>query len=112
MGKVLVCNDTNFQTNSLLQEVVFCRLRMFDSDASFAYSRILNVKLLAQSEVSIFPNPASEQVAISGNSPIYGFRLVSQTGKILLESGQNGESRITLPLTKIPPGLYVVQILG
>jgi hypothetical protein len=90
----------------------FYRLRMIDRDGSFAYSRILNVKFRAENEVRVFPNPASEKVAISCSSPMYGFRLVSQTGKVLLESAQNATGRINMPITNIPPGLYVVQILG
>lgn len=90
----------------------FYRLRMIDRDGSFAYSRILNVKFLNENEVSVFPNPASGEVAISGSVPMTDVRLVSQSGKVLLESAQNGVSRINLPLTTVPPGLYLVQILG
>lgn len=71
-------------------------------------SRNLNV-------LSVYPNPAKDQVNIVANaneSGNYSAQLIDQSGRtILVKEGNltNGFSEVNMPLTNVPAGIYILQ---
>ncbi|MCE7044314.1 T9SS type A sorting domain-containing protein [Dyadobacter sp. CY312] len=91
------------------------RLKMIDratdrQDGSFAYSRIVSVKMDARSDISLYPNPGYENVTVTSKIPVSAYKLVSATGQVIKEKQEQNQSLIHVPLAKVPPGIYVMQL--
>jgi len=65
--------------------VVYYRLKQKDIDGRFTYSAIILVKLTDKTEISLYPNPASDIINISGWKNIAQMQLYDISGKKLNE---------------------------
>jgi hypothetical protein len=88
----------------------YYRLKMVDNDGHYSYSRIINLVASAnQSELSLYPNPASGQVLVSHPSRADDAQLsvVDMTGKLIkwvTASRNTKETKINI--RGFVPGLY------
>jgi hypothetical protein len=93
------------------------RLEMVDKDGSTAYSTVVAVRIGLATSVSIYPNPASNNVNVvlggsaTGNVSI---RLLNSTGQLLLEKTVSNAAGMTVPLTisNFPQGDYLIVVVG
>jgi hypothetical protein len=116
LGKVLVKNENSLQRKYDFSDlkpfggINFYRLKMVDKDDTFTYSHISKLNFDLNTEIAIYPNPASNQLYFSGVN--------SKTFKELVLTDLNGRSvyasRTLLPdgldVSKIPHGLYLLNL--
>lgn len=91
----------------------YYRLRMVDKDGTFAYSNVRSVTFegLAESTLSVFPNPASDRLYVS-NAEINKLKtltIVAQNGKELITSPVSTSG---VSIKSLQPGLYLVKLLS
>ena len=67
---------------------------------------------IANSEIVISPNPATDFVSIQGVSPNAEVRILDLSGKLLIESLARSEGVLNLDVRAIPEGNYLVVING
>lgn len=67
---------------------------------------------IANSEIVISPNPATDFVSIQGVSPNTEVRILDLSGKLLIESLTRSEGVLNLDVRAIPEGNYLVVING
>ena len=65
---------------------------------------------IANSEIVISPNPATDFVSIQGVSPNTEVRILDLSGKLLIESLTRSEGILNLDVRAIPEGNYLVVI--
>ncbi|UAY52025.1 T9SS type A sorting domain-containing protein [Ferruginibacter albus] len=100
----------NFNCNNLIYGQTYFRLKQIDIDGSFEYSSIVSVKnYCTTSFITIFPNPASNSVHITG--------LINSTNNIKLtnESGATIKNWINTPerdfdISSLAKGIYFITI--
>ena len=92
---------------------VLYRLRQVDFDGTFDYSSIVAVRLPAASSVSLFPNPATRTLFLSGRVPGRAYRITDVTGRTLLSGrlADTARPRIDLPVS-LATGVYFLHFEG
>ena len=79
----------------------------------FKYAgRPRSTQQIANSEIVISPNPATDFVSIQGVSPNTEVRILDLSGKLLIESLARSEGVLNLDVRAIPEGNYLVVING
>jgi len=107
----------SFLDESNLENVVYYRLKQIDLDGKFEYSKVLIVKSINKSLVSIFPNPAKlDELKFNinnANNPNFNLEIIDLNGNLLfskkvevLTKNQN------LQLINLKPGSYFMRILN
>jgi hypothetical protein len=94
-------------------EKVLYRLKMFDKDEKYKYSRVLPVLIDCNSiKVSAYPNPVQDgrlYISLTGASGYTESTLLSLSGQLLIKSSiHNGTNYLNT--SAIPNGLYVLNI--
>lgn len=86
------------------------RLKMIDRDATFGYSRIINVKLENVFSLRLFPNPASDKLKIdaSNGARIQKVQFYTLIGKLVYEVASPGEGEVNVQA--MPAGVYTLRI--
>jgi hypothetical protein len=89
----------------------YYRLKMIDLDGTFAYSIIRKLSGEVGAEVTIYPNPVSNELSVLSTTgqTIGKVEVINQNGKVLLT--RNGSS-IASPINvkNLPAGIYLVKI--
>lgn len=85
------------------------RLRMVDSDETFAYSAIRNQYFGRGNEVTVYPNPASDVLFVSDHASLAGLRIINMKGQTLYKS--TGKVERVVSLANLPKGLLIVQLI-
>ena len=105
---------SNYQTKHLspMAGNNYYRLKAVDEDGKFDYSEEKVVKILANQDVVIYPNPANRDVTIklgyvSANAKL---TLVNSIGKSVFERSINGVATYSFPVTSLVLGVYFVRI--
>ncbi|MFP5039881.1 T9SS type A sorting domain-containing protein [Parasediminibacterium sp. JCM 36343] len=116
LGKVAAAGNSSsmlnysYIDNNPLQGTAYYRLQMVDKDGSIAYSNIVSVlgsQLLA---VSVYPNPASSFVTITG-SHIASVQVIDNLGRVVKLLPLKDATNPMLPLSGLPAGVYHLRIL-
>jgi trimeric autotransporter adhesin len=99
--------------------VVYYRLRMVDIDGGFTYSQVVAISLAEiTGRVSIFPNPASQKVTVSINTPVSGkvnWKLTDNTGRIVLQNTyllRQGNNNLQIDISRLSGGVYYLTVSG
>ncbi len=98
-----------------LNGIAYYRLKQTDIDGKFTYSSIASITIedLEKSKVILFPNPARDRLTVKGNPfelisiKIYNVLGVEITANI--EVIEKADSEITLSLSNLPAGVYVLR---
>ncbi len=99
--------------------VVYYRLKQFDDDGRFTYSKIMTVKLKMDAAVvmEVSPNPFVESIKVRYNASQKGIAqisIVNATGKTVMVHQTNinvGNNNILINnLGNLPAGLYIVRL--
>lgn len=112
-GESKVLRNYNYQHATPNNGANYYRLRMVDNDETFAYSTIRSVNFagLAESAISVFPNPASDHLFVN-NAEINKLKtltIVAQNGKELVSSPVSATG---VSIKSLQPGLYLVKLLS
>ncbi len=65
----------------------------------------------AQTQISLYPNPAIDQLTIRGLAKAKLIQVLDLNGRVLSEQQVSGHS-VTLPVGNLKPGLYLVRVDG
>jgi hypothetical protein len=104
---IYIYNDINGL--SLSSANTYYRLKMFDANGKFKYSSIVRVSNGKEILLSVFPNPATDVITISGLNNKDVIRVLSVDGKVLLQQTANVQSMI-MSIEKYKPGTYILQV--
>ena len=99
-------------TNDINQadaQELYYRLQETDIDGKSTYSNIVTCKLSGLSGVTLYPNPADNNMTISGVENYSSLKLYNIAGQYLKFYNINAES-ITVPLTDFLPGIYIAEL--
>ncbi|MEM9261695.1 MAG: T9SS type A sorting domain-containing protein, partial [Bacteroidota bacterium] len=93
------------------------RLRQVDYDGTTAYSELQSVRInpASSSGLSVFPNPAMEQINVSFSENDSGtqIRLIDQAGRVVLTKGISAQTlRTDLLVGDLPRGVYWLRFTG
>jgi hypothetical protein len=100
-----------FDDKQPLMGANYYRLKMIDKDESFAYSSIKKLSGEVGAEVTIYPNPVSNELSVLSTTgqAIGKVEVISQNGKVLItRNGGNIASPINVK--SLPAGTYLVKI--
>lgn len=86
----------------------YYRLKIVDSDGKFSYSIIVSIIIKGKQSMSISPNPAKNYITVSGLKGIGKITIFNSSG-ISVFVANTSASLITIPLSKIAAGLYIVR---
>lgn len=94
----------------------YYRLKIVDNDGNYQYSKTILLRNTASRLVYVYPNPAKNDVNVSlSGMPAgkYNFAVYNVAGKALYTSVYaitNGNQSVSLPLTTVASGVYMVKI--
>lgn len=95
------------------QDVSYYRLKQTDNNGQIAYSDIVTVKIKSVRQISIFPNPAREEITISGFNGVAMdlqiFNLSGQNVTKLTNLENSGLGKITVDVNKLSKGQYIIK---
>jgi hypothetical protein len=90
----------------------FYRLRMVDSDLTFAFSRIQHVSFSAGQQVTVFPNPVSDMLYVKGldQGKIKELSVLNAKGDRVFRSTRSTTQGVNV--SHLPAGVYTVIAKG
>lgn len=109
-GSTLERQVYNYLDKSPKHGVNYYRIKQVDFDGSFSYSKIVSANWVEKPRISIYPNPTSDQLQISGLSSTeqsVQIEVLSMSGKLLL---QQQWQQASINLQHLPPGMYLLRV--
>lgn len=86
------------------------RLKMIDRDETFAFSSVISLKLAKpQTDLSVYPNPASQELMISDSDQISSLTITDLNGRPMVVAGQPLEGKVNV--SRLKTGTYLVRIV-
>jgi len=115
IGRVLADEPYSFTDSAPIIGEGYYRLKVFDENNSFDYSPVAIVKYLLPNSLSVFPNPADDQVnfLFTENHETIHFELFDITGKLIVEGDwENIQAFIAVQLDtqSLVDGVYIYRI--
>ncbi len=88
----------------------YYRIRQVDRDETFSYSRLISLAAPGNSILQAYPNPAGDRTTIEMSAGHTGsvLKLVNTSG-ILLREIEVSQENVTVDLTGLAPGLYLIR---
>lgn len=101
-----------FYDNTISNSKTFYRIKQVDNNLQYSYSPVAQVAAVPyQIAISIFPNPATQQVFIqSKDKLIKTIHVYSANGQLLLTTNVLSITQHTLPLEAFSKGAYTIQV--
>lgn len=102
-------NNYSFSDQSVSSSNEFYRLKMIDIDGAFVYSSI--IKLSSNSsgnQFSVYPNPAKDQLTLSGLQNKGFVEIVTMEGKIFRKINVTAQTQ-TVNTESLAKGIYLVR---
>ncbi len=101
-------NLYSFTDNPLSHQSCFYRLKMIDQDGSFTLSNIIRVKAASTGKLTIFPNPVTNFIRISGSDAKGYVEITNLQGRSLKRISITDTTQ-TLDMTNYPSGMYILK---
>ncbi|SDD50285.1 Por secretion system C-terminal sorting domain-containing protein [Dyadobacter soli] len=92
---------------------LYYRLKMIDTDGSFAYSKVVSVRPDNAQNISIYPNPLVNDKKLSVEMPYTKYLsadLLDTRGNKLKSVTAKSGGKLEMQLSKLPAGTYVLRI--
>ena len=112
-------NFTDPAINTLGAKIVYYRLKQYDIDGQFIYSKIVTLSLDNENTiVKIYPNPVNNELKLSISSPLRDdvkLKIMDASGRLIsLQTKQvaTGSNSFTIDVTKMATGVYYLSIQG
>ncbi len=87
----------------------YYRLKMVNTDGTFRFSKTVALSVSGENMVTVFPNPAHDNLQIKSAIPVKNLRIVDVSGRIMLQqSFGQGQKNINLELKNVPAGNYIL----
>lgn len=111
-GNSTISEHYNFNDASPLKGVGYYRLRMVDVDSKFSYSVVKAVRIDANNDVKVFPNPATDFVSVSFEKSGTGnkVQLLNQFGQVITEKTASSNTVLTFSLSQYANGSYIIKV--
>jgi hypothetical protein len=95
---------------------IYYRLKQTDIDSRFTYSKIVSVTIKNSAEISLYPNPAINQInLVTGglNGPLW-YRVFDNSGKLVLQESNNSLSgnSLAIDISKLSAGIYHISLIS
>jgi hypothetical protein len=85
------------------------RLKMIDSDNSFAYSSVVSVKVDGNADITLYPNPATDYITVTSSIGAVAYvKIFNHNGVLVKEVAAGGVNKIELG--ELKSGSYIVKI--
>ncbi|MHA4741641.1 T9SS type A sorting domain-containing protein [Dyadobacter sp. MSC1_007] len=101
--------DYSFQDAAPRKGVQYYRLKMVDTDGSFAYSAIRSIDLGLTDLISAYPNPVVDKLRIGANVELASLKVTDLSGRSFLELSKPKPDQ-EFNMKNYPAGTYLVQI--
>lgn len=88
--------------------VAFYRLKSIDADDRFTYSNIIKLSRQTSAAVTVYPNPVSDVLSISGLQQKGTVLLYNTEGKLLQQQTVTAQT-MTMSMSKYAKGIYLLQ---
>jgi hypothetical protein len=87
-------------------------LKIMDIDGSYRYSNVvsLTTTTVATAHISLFPNPAKDQVIVRGLVANDQIKIIDMMGRVLNTEYTTDDAK-QIDISNYPPGFYMVQVL-
>ncbi len=85
----------------------YYRLQIVDKDGALSYSEVRELSIV-NSSFSITPNPAKDNVTISGTK-LKQVKLLDNLGRVVVVKEVINSNNISIPVTHLAKGIYMVQ---
>ncbi len=90
---------------------LFYRLKSVDFEGNADYSAVRILSFNQENKISLYPNPTSSSIIISGlENKVYQILLFENTGKLLQEYSVEEQNDFELNLATLPTAVYFLQI--
>lgn len=108
-GESRLTNDYRFTDLKPLQGRNYYRLKMIDSDQTFAYSSIITELSQASKSLTFAPNPSRDFVTISGLAGGECIEIVNAAGLKVATATNNGDS-FKYDISNFASGIYIISV--
>lgn len=103
--------EYSFKDYLLQPDTYYYRLKQVDLDGSYAFTRILNLKVEAKGSVKIFPNPVSSNLNIQSENALNTIEIVNVRGqKKTYEPMSTFSTQVDM--SKYLEGVYTILVNG
>ncbi len=96
----------------------FYQVKQVDKDGTITYSSIINITILNNVNVIVFPNPVNDKISIklaSINAEIFKLQITDMKGKVIytkLTQVRNGAAELNVDMKSWSPQTYILKIIG
>ncbi len=113
VGQVFAINATNysFMNNDLSAGTYYFRVLSVDKTGKTVYSNILKVALQTKLTLNVYPNPATNEVMVSGLAAGSTIQLVDLTGKVYSQKTTTGQVAL-LNVQSLAKGMYIIKVIN
>jgi hypothetical protein len=110
-GKSTVLSHYQFVDKTPFSGLNYYRLKMIDTDGTFAYSRIESIKLSAAVQTVMYPNPVSDRLFFETTKGVSILKVnLTNSNGIHVLAANNADLNEGIDLSKFPAGIYFVNI--
>jgi hypothetical protein len=108
---------TDVSAGAQAASTLYYRLKMFDKDGKYAYSKVISITLNKKMEVLLFPNPVKQILNIRLNgydrNPVQ-VQIMDLAGRIIYseKSIVNQTSGITMDVKHWKPQVYILKVMN
>lgn len=102
-------NEYSFVHGSPIIGKNYYRLKVVDKDGAFVYSTTIIVDFAGSNKISVYPNPFTSTLQVTGNGNKNTVRVLDVNGKVVLTQVFSGAG-IVLDVSNLAAGTYMVQV--
>jgi len=104
-------NNYNYEDRGELNEINYYRLKIYELNGTYSYSKVVMIKSIAETKLSITPNPVKDEMTVyhekaSGNSFILIYNLA---GKLVYKGNvKQGSTSTKINLNQLMSSVYSI----
>lgn len=106
-----VANESNYkQTDATVAAgVYYYRIAVVNKNGKIEYSNAIKVAIDTKISLSVYPNPATNEVVVSGIVKGSTLQIVDAAGKIVAQKNVNNEAQ-TINVSQFARGLFILKV--